>query len=188
MGVDSWGVDFVLLDGDSRQAGPAVSYRDPRTRGVMAEALARMSASEIYRRTGIQFQPFNTLYQLVATAAREPAWIARARRLLLLPDYFAFRLCGAAANEYTNATTTQLWDIGADDWDDDLLALAGISRALLGRPVRPWNHPRRAGLAIGPGGALKVIAPATHDTALVGRRDSRSSTTTRCSSARAPGH
>lgn len=164
VGVDSWAVDFVLLDEASRQTAPAVSYRDPRTGGAMADALTRMPAHEIYRRTGIQFQPFNTLYQLAATAAQEPAWLARARRLLLLPDYFHFRLCGAAANEYTNATTTQLWGIGGDDWDDDLLALAGISRALLAPPVAP-------GTVLGempapPGGAaLKVIAPATHDTA-----------------------
>jgi rhamnulokinase len=131
----------------------------------MAEALARIPASEIYRRTGIQFQPFNTLYQLVATVAQEPTWIARARRLLLLPDYFHFRLCGVAANEYTNATTTQLWDIRADDWDDDLLALAGISRALLGRPVDPGTILGEMALASGHDGALKVIAPATHDTA-----------------------
>ncbi|HEX3763351.1 MAG TPA: FGGY-family carbohydrate kinase [Kofleriaceae bacterium] len=165
VGVDSWGVDFVLLDAAARQTAPAVSYRDPRTQDAMADALARMPASEIYRRTGIQFQRFNTLYQLVATAAREPAWLARARRLLLLPDYFHFRLCGVAANEYTNATTTQLWDLGSDDWDDDLLALAGISRALLGRPVEPGTVLGEMPPPSGDGGAWKVIAPATHDTA-----------------------
>jgi rhamnulokinase len=165
VGVDSWGVDFVLLDGAARQTAPAVSYRDPRTQDAMASALARMPASEIYRRTGIQFQRFNTLYQLVATAAREPAWLARARRLLLLPDYFHFRLCGVAANEYTNATTTQLWDLGADDWDDDLLALAGISRAMLGRPVEPGTVLGEMASSPGGGSGLKVIAPATHDTA-----------------------
>jgi rhamnulokinase len=165
VGVDSWAVDFVLLDDASLQTAPAVSYRDPRTQRAMADVLARMPASEIYRRTGIQFQPFNTLYQLAATAAQEPAWIARARRLLLLPDYFHFRLCGAAANEYTNATTTQLWDIGADDWDDDLLALAGISRALLDRPVAPGTLLGELGSPSGGGSTLKVIAPATHDTA-----------------------
>jgi len=163
VGVDSWAVDFVLLDDASHQIAPAVSYRDPRTQRVMADALARMPASEIYRRTGIQFQPFNTLYQLAATAAQEPGWIARARRLLLLPDYFHFRLCGVAANEYTNATTTQLWNIRTDDWDDDLLALAGISRALLSRPVVPGTV--LGELTAPGGGTLKVIAPATHDTA-----------------------
>ena len=165
VGVDAWGVDFVLLDGVSLQTAPAVSYRDPRTEGAVADALARMPASEIYRRTGIQFQPFNTLYQLVATAAHEPAWIARARRLLLLPDYFHFRLSGVAANEYTNATTTQLWDLRADDWDDDLLALAGVSRALLGRPVDPGTILGEMDSPSGCGSTLKVIAPATHDTA-----------------------
>jgi rhamnulokinase len=165
VGVDSWAVDFVLLDEASLQTAPAVSYRDPRTQRAMADALARMPASEIYRRTGIQFQPFNTLYQLAATAAQEPAWIARARRLLLVPEYFHFRLCGAAANEYTNATTTQLWNIAADDWDDDLLALAGISRALLGRPVAPGTILGEMASPSGCGGTLKVIAPATHDTA-----------------------
>ena len=164
VGVDSWGVDFVLLDGAARQTAPAVSYRDPRTQSAMADVLARMPASEIYRRTGIQFQRFNTLYQLAATAAREPAWLARARRLVFLPDYFHVRLCGVAANEYTNATTTQLWDLRADDWNDDLLALAGISRALLGRPVEPGTVLGEMPPSSG-GGALKVIAPATHDTA-----------------------
>jgi rhamnulokinase len=165
VGVDSWAVDFVLLDEASRQTAPAVSYRDARTQAAMAEALARMPATEIYRRTGIQFQPFNTLYQLAATAAQEPAWLARARRLLLLPDYFHFRLCGAAANEYTNATTTQLWGIRGDDWDDDLLALAGISRALLAPPVAPGTVLGEMARAAGGRHAPKVIAPATHDTA-----------------------
>jgi rhamnulokinase len=164
VGVDSWAVDFVLLDGAGQKAAPAVSYRDPRTQRAMADVFARMPASEIYRRTGIQLQPYNTLYQLAATAAQEPAWIARARRLLLLPDYFHFRLCGVAACEYTNATTTQLWGLGTDDWDDDLLAVAGISRALLGPPIEPATVLGEAALPDG-GGRLKVIAPATHDTA-----------------------
>ena len=81
VGVDSWGVDFALLDGGGRLAAPAVSYRDPRTQRAMAEVLARMPAHEIYRRTGIQFQPFNTLYQLAATAREHPSWLVRARHL-----------------------------------------------------------------------------------------------------------
>jgi rhamnulokinase len=165
VGVDSWAVDFVLLDDAARNTAPAVSYRDPRTQAAMADALARVPEHEIYQRTGIQLQPFNTLYQLVATAAREPAWIARAHRLLLLPDYFHYRMSGVAASEYTNATTTQLWDIHADDWDDDLLALAGISRALLSPPVPPGTILGEMASPSGRRGTLKVIAPATHDTA-----------------------
>lgn len=161
-GVDTWGVDFVLLDERGARTAPVVSYRDERTRPAMKRVMARMPAAEIYRRTGIQFQPFNTLFQLNATAEREPAWLARARRLLMLPDYFHFRLCGVPSNEYTNATTTQLWGIH-DDWDDELLALAGISRSLLSRPVEPGTVLGEADL---PGGrGVKVIAPPTHDTA-----------------------
>jgi rhamnulokinase len=163
VGVDTWGVDFALVDDGGARVAPVVSYRDGRTQAAMAQVVDQLSAAELYRRTGIQLQPFNSLFQLAATAAREPAWLSRARRLLLLPDYFHLRLCGARANEYTDATTTQLWSIQADDWDDRLLAAAGIGRGLLGRPVEP-------GTALGalalPGGArVQVIAPATHDTA-----------------------
>ena len=163
--VDAWGVDFVLLDDAGRLTGPAVSYRDDRTRASMAAVLARLPAAEIYRRTGIQFQAFNTLYQLAATAAREPGWLLPARRMLMLPEYFHFRLCGVAANEYTNSTTTQLWGIHTDDWDDELLALAGISRALLGQPVEPGTLLGAMDSPSGSGASVQVIAPATHDTA-----------------------
>jgi rhamnulokinase len=163
VGVDGWGVDYVLLDADRRRIGPAIAYRDDRTRGVMQQVFARMSAEEVYRRTGIQFQPFNTLYQLAAAARQQPAWLARARHLLMLPDFFHFRLGGTIATEYTNATTTQLYGIATDAWDEDLLALAGISRELLSAPVKPGTClGETSGLT---GKTLKVIAPGTHDTA-----------------------
>jgi rhamnulokinase len=164
VGVDGWGVDYVLLDAHRRTLGPAVSYRDDRTRGVMDQVLSRIPAKEIYRRTGIQFQPFNTLYQLAATAQLHPAWLARARHLLMLPDYFHFRLCGAISSEYTNATTTQLYGATTDDWDDELLSVAGISRDLMTTPVQPTTvlgeMPSLDGAQ-----ASKVVAPGTHDTA-----------------------
>src|SRR5688572_22464311 len=81
VGVDGWGVDYVLLDAERERIGPAVAYRDGRTRGVMEEVFARVPAAEVYRRTGIQFQPFNTLYQLAATARQHPSWLTRARHL-----------------------------------------------------------------------------------------------------------
>jgi rhamnulokinase len=164
VGVDSWGVDYVLLDEHLRRAAPAVSYRDARTSGTMEEVFARVPRDEIYRRTGIQFMPLNTLYQLAATARDHPEWLARSRHLLLLPSYVAFRLCGALANEYTDATTTQLYSLAGDDWDAELLAAAGVPRALLGEPVEP-------GTVVGelPAGAagrrVQVVAPGTHDTA-----------------------
>ncbi len=163
VGVDGWGVDYVLLDAEQQRIGPAVSYRDDRTRGMMEQVFARVPADVVYRRTGIQFQPFNTLYQLAAAARQHPSWLARARHLLMLPDYFHFRLGGTIASEYTNATTTQLYGIATDDWDEELLALAGISRALLTRPVSPGTClGETSGLA---GSRLKVTAPGTHDTA-----------------------
>lgn len=171
VGVDGWGVDYVLLDAGRRRVGPAVSYRDERTHGVMAQVLERLPRAEIYRRTGIQFQPFNTLYQLAATAQQHPEWLERARHLLLLPDYFHHRLGGAIASEYTNATTTQL--LGAGGWDDVLLGLAGISRELLTPPVEPGSCLGDVVLgdmsigdrALGAGSRCRVIAPASHDTA-----------------------
>lgn len=164
VGVDGWGVDYVLLDERHQRVGPAVSYRDARTRDAMAAVFERLPASDVYRRTGIQLQPFNTLYQLAATARAHPEWLERARHLLMLPDYFHYRLAGAIANEYTNATTTQLYGVAEDDWDDGLLALAGISRQLVTRPVRPGTL---LGVTsdLGGGRELKVTAPATHDTA-----------------------
>jgi len=164
VGVDSWGVDYVLLDEHRRRAAPAVSYRDDRTLGTMEQVFARIPPGEIYRRTGIQFMPLNTLYQLAATVRDHPEWLARAHHLLLLPSYVAFRLCGALANEYTHATTTQLYSLLEDDWDPELLAVAGVTRPLLGAVVEPGTIVGE--LPVGAaGGRVRVIAPATHDTA-----------------------
>jgi rhamnulokinase len=162
VGIDGWGVDYVLLDEHAQRIGPAVAYRDDRTRGVMEQIFSRMPRGEIYRRTGIQFQPFNTLYQLAATGARHPAWLERARQLLLLPDYFHQRLGGAAENEYTNATTTQLYDVAGDAWAPQLLELCGASR-LLRPPVSPGTT--LGEMQLDPALPTKIIAPATHDTA-----------------------
>lgn len=163
VGVDGWGVDYVLLDAEKRRVGPAVAYRDGRTRGVLERLSARMPREEIYRRTGIQFLPFNTLYQLAATAQAHPDWLARARHFLMLPDYFHARLGGAIANEYTNATTTQLYGVVRDDWDPALLELCGASRDLFAAPVAPGTILGEA--ALSGTRRSKITAPATHDTA-----------------------
>ena len=165
VGVDAWGSDFVLLDASGARTAPVVSYRDPRTQTVLPAVLAKKPLAEIYRRTGTHLQPFNTLYQLAATKAREPDWLERARRLLFLPDYFHYRLCKVAANEYTEATTTQLWGIHTDRWDEELLALAGVSTELFPRTIEPGT---RLGAVESPWSrdhTVQVIAPATHDTA-----------------------
>jgi rhamnulokinase len=162
VGADGWGCDHVLVDEQRRPVAPAVSYRDDRTRGMMDAVFAQLPADEIYRRTGIQFQPFNTLYQLAATAHQHPEWLARARHLVMIPDYVHARLGGAIANEYTNATTTQLCGLASRDWDDELLAAAGVARAMVTAPVEPGTW---VGEAVLDGHRVQVIAPGTHDTA-----------------------
>ncbi len=163
VGVDTWGVDYVLMDENLERIGPAVSYRDHRTDGMMETVFTQLSRPEIYRRTGIQFLQFNTLYQLAATVRQHPDWLARARHFLMIPDYLHFRLCGVLSNEYTNATTTQLFNLHRDDWDTDLLEAAGLPKTVMMQPVE-------AGTVLGDmpcsqnGSRIKVIAPATHDT------------------------
>lgn len=161
VGVDSWGVDYVLLDEELRRIGFAICYRDNRTQRMIERVTARIPAAEIYRRTGIQFQPFNTLYQLAAMATQEPDWLKKTRHLLMIPDYLHYRLSGALTNEYTNATTTQLLDLNGQ-WDKDLLAAAGLTQLWMQPPIE-------AGTVLGEmqlgHAAAKVVAPASHDTA-----------------------
>jgi rhamnulokinase len=161
VGVDSWGVDFVLLDANLQRVGGAICYRDNRTQGMIERVTARLPAEEIYRRTGIQFQSFNTLYQLAAVAAQEPEWLGRARHLLMIPDYVHYRLCGVLSNEYTNATTTQMLNLKGE-WDRDLFTAAGLPEIWMQSPVE-------AGTILGQiqtgSTTAKVVAPATHDTA-----------------------
>ncbi len=111
MGIDTWGVDLVLLDADGHRVGEAVSYRDKRTEGLMARAIDDLGQQAIYQRTGIQFLPFNTLYQLRALHLQQPDWQARVKYALMIPDYLHYRLTGEMNWEYTNATTTQLLNI-----------------------------------------------------------------------------
>ncbi len=165
VGVDSWGVDYVLLDAAGARLGPAVAYRDHRTDGVMERVLKRVPAMDIYRRTGIQFLPFNTLYQFAACRARTPGLLAQAARILMIPDYVHYRLCGTMANEYTNATTTQLLRLDDGNWDEELLAVAGVRPGLLARPLAPGTVLGEMAAPTDAGRRITVIAPATHDTA-----------------------
>lgn len=163
IGIDTWGVDYVLLDKHGQRVGLPVSYRDGRTHGVMARAQAQLGRETIYQRSGIQFLPFNTLYQLRAFIERQPAQAAQVAHALLIPDYFSFRLTGKMNWEYTNATTTQLVNINNDEWDDVLLAWAGADKAWFGTPTQPgnvighWRNPQ--------GNEIPVVAVASHDTA-----------------------
>lgn len=163
LGIDTWGVDFVLLDADGRRLAPAVSYRDRRTHGVMAKAHAELSREAIYRQTGIQFLPFNSLYQLRAVTRNQPELVDNIAHVLLIPDYLHYRLTGQLCWEYTNATTTQMLNIESGEWDSKLLHWAGAKAAWFGRPSQPGHKIGQWINAQGQG--VPVIAVATHDTA-----------------------
>jgi rhamnulokinase len=154
IGVDTWGVDFGLLDAKGELIESPYHYRDRRTEGVMDSVFARVSLERIYATTGIQFLPFNTLYQLYATP---PEVIERSECLLTIPDLLNFWLTGKRAAEYTIATTTQLIDAQTRAWAFDLIAELQLPARLFQPIVEP-------GTEIGSWNGVPVIAPACHDT------------------------
>ena len=168
IGIDTWAVDFVLLDADGQRIGDAVAYRDERTEGVR-EVLERdygLTFAEHYARTGIQYQKFNTVYQLMALKQEHPDQLAAAKMFLMVPDYLNYLLCGVAANEYTNASTTALVGADSKDWDDAMIAMLGLPRDI-------FQSIKTAGTVLGHltpemqakvGFDAEVILPATHDT------------------------
>lgn len=167
VGVDTWAVDFGLLGRDGQLLGNPVHYRDGRTNGMLAEAFRRVPREEIFANTGIQFMPINTLYQLLALTVRDSAALQAAAILLTIPDLFNFWLSGHAANESTNATTTQCFDPHTGDWAWSLLNRLGIPTRIFGPIIQPGTvlGPVRPGLAAELGlGPVPIIAPATHDT------------------------
>jgi rhamnulokinase len=170
VGVDSWGVDYGLVDGAGRLVEDPVCYRDARTereRGRVAEVLGRQGLGEewIFARTGIQFLPFNTLFQLSAHARAGVR--PEAERLLMIPDLLNLALCGAQVVEFTNATTTQLVNAASGDWDWELIGRLGLPGHLLADIAPPGTQlgvlrpeiETEAGLE-----GVRVIAPTTHDT------------------------
>ena len=166
VGIDTWGVDFVLLDDANLRIGDAVAYRDTRTQGAFAVADAMIDAATVYSKTGIQRQPFNTLYQLIALADEHPEQLEAARTFLMVPDYLNWRLTGVAANEYTNATTTGMLNARTLEWDHDILSACGIPE----RIFLPVTMPGSSLGALLPevaeriGYSCEVVLPATHDT------------------------
>jgi len=121
VGVDSWGVDYGLVDSDGKLVADPICYRDSRTDDAMTRVFSLVPRDEIFEKTGIQFQKFNTLYQLVSEEKN-------ASKLLLLPDLINYLLTGKTATEYTNATTTQMVNARTGDWDADLIDRSGLSR------------------------------------------------------------
>lgn len=166
VGIDTWAVDFVLMDKDGQRLGDAVAYRDSRTEGMDKVVEARISPAELYARTGIQKQPFNTIYQLMALQQEHPEQLEAAHSLLMIPDYFNYCLTGVQKQEYTNATTTGLVHAAKKTWDRDLLDLLGLPRRLFGPLSMPGTvvGPLKAEIAAEVGFETTVVLPATHDT------------------------
>lgn len=166
IGIDTWAVDFVLLDANDQMIGDAVAYRDDRTVGIYPIADAVMAPDAVYRRTGIQRQPFNTVYQMIALMREHPEQVEQAETFLMIPDYLAFLLTGAKVNEYTNASTTCLLNARTQDWDQTILDAFGIPRRIFCDVVMPGTDlgPVTPAIAEQIGFAPHVIAPATHDT------------------------
>ncbi|MBO5347354.1 MAG: rhamnulokinase, partial [Lachnospiraceae bacterium] len=167
MGIDTWGVDYALLDAEGQVLGHTYGYRDSRTNG-MDEVLSNIiSPEDLYARTGIQKQMFNTIYQLMATKTQEPELLDAADKLLMVPDYLNFLLTGVAKSEYTEATTAQLVNPETKDWDYELLEMMGIKTEMF-EPLTT------AGTRVGGlkpelveeiGFDLDVLQIASHDTA-----------------------
>lgn len=165
--IDTWGVDYVLIDSEGKQLGEAYGYRDGRTEGIDREVYETISEDKLYARTGIQKQIFNTIYQLAADRKMRPALLNRADAMLMIPDYFHFLLSGVRAQEYTNATTSQLVDPRTKDWDWDLIDRLAYPRRLFQPMTRPGTciGDLRPDVREEVGYNCRVVLPASHDTA-----------------------
>ena len=155
LSVDTWGVDYVLLRNDE-EVLPAYSYRDVPGEDVISSVHEKVPFSELYRRTGCQFQPFNSLYQLCRD--RDTGRLDGVTDFLMMPEYLLWKLTGAKAHEYTNATTTGLVSAVSGEYDRDLIARLGLPEHLF----TPLSRP---GTALGEYEGLRVVLCPTHDTA-----------------------
>ncbi|MBE6428976.1 MAG: rhamnulokinase [Planctomycetaceae bacterium] len=169
VGVDTWGVDFAMLDQNDQLLANPVTYRDNRTDGFPEAAFATVSRSEIFARTGLQFMQFNTLYQLIAMKKEDNPLLNVGKSFLQIPDLFHWLLSGKKANEFTNATTTQFFNPLTGDWAWDLLEAFGIPTHFLGKISPPGTNlgPLRQSVQefTGLGPDVNVVLPGTHDTA-----------------------
>lgn len=157
LGVDTWGVDFGLLDTHGELVANPIHYRDERTDGMMEAVFAQIPRAEVFEQTGIQFMPINTLYQIMSLVERESPQLSIADTFLTAPDLLNYWLTGEAVCEFTNATTTQLFDPRAGTWATDLMDALGIPARIFPEVIQP-------GTRLGVYEGIPVIAPACHDT------------------------
>ncbi|MFV0528857.1 MAG: rhamnulokinase [Lachnospiraceae bacterium] len=166
LGIDTWAVDYVLLDAQNAVLGDTVSYRDSRTNGMDEVLYKSVSREEIYERTGIQKLSINTIFQLLAVREEHPEYLEQAESLLMIPDYFGFLLTGNKCMEYTNATTTQLVTPKTNEWDYELIEMLGLKKELF----KPLSLPKTVvgtlteAMQEQVGFDCEVVLPATHDT------------------------
>jgi rhamnulokinase len=167
IGVDTWGVDFVLLSKSGELLGLPFHYRDGRTNGVMEQAFARVPRAEIFASTGLQFMQFNSLFQLLALQRQSPELLDMAETFLTIPDFLNFCLCGSRVCEFTNASTTQCLDPRTRAWAARLLDKFALPVKMFPEIVPPGTRlgSLRDSVAENTGLArVAIVAPATHDT------------------------
>jgi len=158
IGIDTWGVDFVLLDEKGERCSDAVAYRDARTTGADQEIEREvLSFADLYSRAGIQKASFNTIYQLWALKKEHPEQLTKAAHFLTVPEYLNYALTGKIVHEYTDSSTTSLLDAVKKDWDRDLIQKLGLPEKIFG----PLEMP---GATVGTYKGVKVVLPALHDT------------------------
>lgn len=168
IGIDTWGVDYVLFDHDDNMLGLPFSYRDNRTKNVIAEFALLMDLRRVYNLSGIQILPFNTLFQLFAAKQSEHGTLTKSADLLFIPDILNFFLTGIKVTEFTFATTSQLFNTTKRDWENELLQMAGINRDIMQKvisPCTPIGLLRKNSAGTDSLSETLVVAPATHDTA-----------------------
>lgn len=159
IGIDTWGVDFVLLDDKGEMCSDAVAYRDDRTKNADIEIEAQiLPFVDLYSRTGIQKASYNTIYQLWALKKESPDQLEKASHFLMMPEYLNYRLTGNIVHEYTDSSTTALLDAVKKDWDFDLIEKLGLPKRIFGKLEMP-------GAVVGEYKGVKVVLPAMHDTA-----------------------
>lgn len=167
IGVDTWGVDYALLGENGALLENPYHYRDSRTTGMMERVMKELTPEYIYGITGIQFLPFNTLYQLCAAAQQSPKILRQAEHLLTMPDLFNYWMTGKAVCEYTNASTTQFLDVHKRKWSTEILEKLRIPKHMLTPLIDSGSviGPLRPEIAKLPAlSTTQVIAPASHDT------------------------
>ncbi|MCA9064787.1 MAG: rhamnulokinase, partial [Planctomycetaceae bacterium] len=167
VGVDTWGVDFVLMNRNDELLGQPWNYRDSRTEGMLQKAFQRVPRAEIFAQTGLQFMQINSLYQLLAMCERDPELVSQAERYLMIPDFFHWCLCGSRVVEFTNATTSQMLNAATRDWAFEMLRKFEIPTGMFPQLVTPGTvlGSLRGEVAQSTGlGKLPVVTPATHDT------------------------